>query len=377
MINAVTGAITTVAGCGISGQQDNFSGDGGPATAAHLYFPNSMAFDRSGNMYICDQSNERIRMVNTSGIITTFAGNGTAGFVDNVLATDAEFGTPTGVVADKAGNVYISDNNNHCVRKVDATTGIITTVAGNGIAGYSGDGGPAINAQLNHPYDVAVDGLGNLYISDGDNYCVRMVDAMGNISTVAGNGTLGFSGDGGPAVNAQMRALWGIKVDSAGDILIADDDNQRIRLVYTDGIINTIAGNGTAGFSGDGGFAIDASLAYPKGVALDMAGNLYIADNNNHRIRKTSLTSVAAPQVNKTAFANVFAYPNPTVGIVYVANAANSDAVVYDVLGKEVIQESITNNKQTLDLANLPSGVYMLQITNNNAERKMMKITKE
>ena len=377
MINAVTGVITTVAGCGISGQQDNFSGDGGPATAAHLYFPNSMAFDRAGNMYICDESNERIRMVSTSGIITTFAGNGTAGFVDNVPATDAEFGTPTGVVVDRAGNVYISDNNNHCIRKVDATTGIITTVAGTGFAGYSGDGGPATNAQLNHPYDVAVDGLGNLYISDGDNYCIRMVDALGNISTVAGNGTLGFSGDGGPAVDAQMRAAWGIKVDSTGDILIADDDNSRIRLVHTNGIINTIAGNGTPGFSGDGGPALDASLAFPKGVAFDMAGNLYIADNNNRRIRKTSLATLAAPQVSKPAILNVFVYPNPTVGMVTIMNAANCAAVVYDVLGKEVLQVSIINNKQTFDLSSLASGVYVVQVTNENGERKMMKITKE
>jgi sugar lactone lactonase YvrE len=377
MINAATGAITTMAGCGISGQQDNFSGDGGPATAAHLYFPNTMAFDRAGNMYICDQSNERIRMVSASGIISTFAGNGTAGFVDNVPATDAEFGNPTGVVVDKAGNVYISDNNNHCIRKVDASTGIITTVAGNGFAGYSGDGGPATNAELNHPYDVAVDGQGNLYISDGDNYCIRMVDTMGNISTVAGNGTLGFSGDGGPAVDAQMRALWGIKVDSAGDIIIADDDNQRIRLVHTNGIITTIAGNGTAGFSGDGGPALDAGLAYPKGVAFDLAGNLYIADNNNRRIRKTSLTSLAAPQSNKPALTNVFTYPNPTVGIVTIMNAANCDAVLYDVLGKQVMQVAITNNKKTLDLSNLAGGVYVFQVTNKNAERKMLKITKE
>ncbi len=377
MINAVTGVITTVAGCGISGQQDNFSGDGGPATAAHLYFPNTLAFDQAGNMYICDQSNERIRKVNTSGVITTFAGNGTAGFVDNVPATNAEFGNPTGVAVDKAGNVYISDNNNHCIRKVDATTGIIKTVAGNGFAGYSGDGGPATSAQLNHPYDVAVDGSGSLYISDGVNYCIRKVDAMGNISTVAGNGTAGFSGDGGPAVDAQMRAAWGIKVDSAGDILIADDDNQRIRLVHTDGMINTIAGNGTAGYSGDGGPATAARLAYPKGVAYDGTGNLYIADNNNRRIRKTSITSLAAPQVNKTTFANVFVYPNPTVGIVYIANAANCAAIVYDVLGNEVIQKSILTNNETLDLANMPGGVYMLQVTSNDGERKTMKITKE
>jgi secreted PhoX family phosphatase len=376
MINAVTGAITTVAGCGISGQQDAFSGDGGPATAAHLYFPCGMAFDHSGNLFICDQDNQRIRMVNTSGIITTVAGNGIYGLVDNVPAGNAEFRNPTGLVVDKAGNIYISDNANQCVRKVDAVTGIVTTVAGNGIMGYSGDGGPATNAQLNYPLDVALDGNGNLYISDG-NYCIRKVDTLGNISTVAGNGTAGFSGDGGPAVNAQLRTPWSIKADSVGDILIADDDNLRIRLVYADGLITTIAGNGVPGFSGDGGLATDASLNFPKGVAYDNAGNLYIADQQNHRVRKTSLTALAAPQVNKTPFANVFAYPNPTVGILNIMNAANCNAAIYNVLGKEILQLSVMNNKQSIDLSNLPGGVYMLRVTGDNGEQKTMKITKE
>ena len=375
MINAATGLITTVAGGGISGNTDAFSGDGGPATAAKLYFPSAMAFDPSGNLYICDQDNQRVRMVSPDGVITTFAGNGTYGFVDNVPATDAEFRYPTGVVVDKLGNVYIVDNSNFRVRKVDATTGMISTVAGVGTAGYSGDGGPAINAQLNYPDDVAVDGAGNVYISDG-NYCIRMVDAAGTISTVAGNGTFGFSGDGGPAVDAQMATPWGIKVDSAGDILIADDDNQRIRLVHADGIINTVVGNGTAGFSGDGGPALSASLNFPKGIALDNAGNLYIADEDNRRIRKTSVPSLVAPTVNKAA-PTIFIYPNPTIGIVYLMNAVNSDAAVYDVLGKQVLQEAITSNKQTIDLGNLASGVYLLQVTNNNGGQKIMKVTKE
>ncbi len=315
-------------------------------------------------------------MVNPAGTITTFAGNGTYGFADNVDATGAEFRYPTGVAVDNAGNVYIVDNGNYRVRKVDAGTGIISTIAGNGTSGYTGDGGPATSAELKNPLDVGVDGAGNVYISDG-NYCIRMVDAAGNISTVAGNGTIGFSGDGGPAVDAQMATPWGIKVDSAGDIFIADDDNLRIRLVQADGIISTIAGNGLAGFSGDGGPALSASLNFPKGIAYDHTGNLYIADEDNYRVRKTSVpASLGAPAVNKAAPA-IFAYPNPTVGIVYVMNAANSDAVAYDVLGKEVLRQSITTNRQTLDLSNLAGGVYILQVNTNNGMQKMMKVTKE
>jgi sugar lactone lactonase YvrE len=376
MINATSGVVTTLAGGGISGQEDPFGGDGGPATAAHLYFPCAMAFDGSGNLYICDQDNQRVRMVNPAGTITTFAGNGTFGFVDNVDATGAEFRYPTGVAVDHAGNVYIVDNGNYRVRKVDAGTGIISTIAGNGTSGYSGDGGPATSAELKNPLDVGVDGAGNVYISDG-NYCIRMVDAAGNISTVAGNGTAGFSGDGGPAVDAQMATPWGIKVDNGGDIFIADDDNQRIRLVQANGIISTIAGNGTAGFSGDGGSALSASLNFPKGIAYDNAGNLYIADENNYRVRKTNIpASLAVPTVNKATPA-IFAFPNPTVGIVYLMNAANSNAAVYDVLGKQVLQQPITTNKQTMDLSALASGVYLLQVTSDNGVQKMMKVVKE
>ncbi len=377
MINTTTGTITTVAGCGISGAEDAFSGDGGPATAAHLFFPCGMTFDGSGNMYICDQDNGRIRMVDPTGTISTFAGDGAYGFVDNVIASGAEFRNPTGIVLDKSGNMYICDQGNFRVRKIDNVTGVITTVAGNGTAGFSGDGGPATNAELNYPDDIAVDGYGNLYITDESNYRVRMVDTMGNISTIAGTGVAGFSGDGGPAVDAKLAVPEGIKADAAGNLFIADPDNQRIRWVNTLGIISTIAGNGTAGFSGDGGPATAARLNFPRGMAWDNAGNLYIADENNHRVRKTSLPPLAAPAVNKIAPANTFIYPNPTVGIVYLVNAANSDAKLYDVLGKQVLQQSITTNKQTIDLGNLASGVYLLQVTNISGEQKMMKVTKE
>ena len=374
-VSASTGEITTVAGGGISGGEDSYSGDGGPATDAHLFYPTALAFDYSGNLYICDQDNQRVRMVNTAGIITTIAGNGIAGGGgDGGAATLAELHFPTGVVVDKAGNVYICDNNNFRIRKVN-TSGIISTVAGNGTAGYSGDGGAATAAEISYASDVALDGMGNLYISDG-NYCIRMVGTNGIINTVAGTAYFGFSGDGGPAVDAMLSVPYGIKVDSAGDIFIADHENHRIRVVNTQGIINTIAGDGTAGFGGDGGPATNARLNYPTGVALDHNGGLYIADENNYRIRKTSIT-LAVPTINIAAIGNVYIYPNPTTGTVNIANAANCRITINDVLGKEVLQASIASAKATLDISNLASGVYILQATNNNGESKTMKIIKE
>jgi len=224
-----------------------------------------------------------------TGLISTVAGNGTAGFSgDGGPATSASLNDPAGVAVDSLGNLFISDWANERVRKVDANTGFISTVAGNGTEGFSGDGGPATSASLNDPTGVAVDSLGNLYIGEQDNERVRKVDAnTGLISTVAGDGTKGFSGDGGPATSASLYEPSGVAVDSLGNLFIADSINHRIRKVDANtGIISTVAGNGTLGFGGDVGPATSASLNYPFGVALDSAGNFFIADNENHRLRK-------------------------------------------------------------------------------------------
>ena len=223
-----------------------------------------------------------------AGTITTVAGNGTAGFSgDGGLATNASLAFPSSVAVDAAGNVLIADVSNQRIRRVDAATGIITTVAGNGSFGFSGDGGFAIDASLNDPIGVAVDSAGNLFIADTFNQRIRRVDAAtGIITTVAGNGTFGFNGDGGLATNAWMRDPVGVAVDSAGNLFITDQNNQRIRrLDAATGTMSTVAGNGTFGFSGDGGLATDASLSRPTAAALDSAGNLLIADQSNHRIR--------------------------------------------------------------------------------------------
>ena len=283
-----SGNISTVAGTGTWG----FSGDGGPATEAQLREPLDVALDGAGNLYIADTINQRIRKVDSSGVITTVAGSGTYGYVihgfsgEGVAATEAQLYNPSGVALDGAGNLYIADTHNLRIRKVD-TAGVITTVAGDGTQNYGGDGGPAVAAQLWNPSAVALDGSGNLYIADSVNNRIRKVDTAGVITTVAGSSTTGgFGGDGGPATAAQLRGTFGVALDGSGNLYIADWDNNRIRKVDTAGMISTVAGDGTRGFGGDGGAATAAQLYRPQGVALDGSGNLYIADTDNNRIRK-------------------------------------------------------------------------------------------
>jgi uncharacterized protein (TIGR03437 family) len=281
------GPITTVAGSGTAG----FEGDGGPATDAQLYNPDSVAFDGAGNMFIAGPVS--IRKVSSSGIITSVAGDGWGFFSgDGGPATSAQVYLPRALAADRAGNLFIADENNSRVRKV-SPSGIITTVAGNGQPGYSGDGGPAIAAQVGYPYGVAVDGAGNLFIATGN--VVRKVSPDGLIATVAGGGAAGLS-EGGPAINAQL-GISGLAADTAGNLYIADSASLRIRKVSPKGIITTVAGNGIQGFSGDGGPALQAQFDYPSAVAADASGNLFIVDYNNHRVREVSsgggITTVA------------------------------------------------------------------------------------
>ena len=278
------GIITTVAGTGTQG----YSGDGGPATEAELNLPFGVAVDRARNLYIADFSNRRVRKVDSSGTITTFAGTGTAGNSgDGGPATLAQLRNPVSVTVDGSVNVYIVDYEGHTVRKVDSS-GIITTVAGTGTAGYSGDGGRATAAQLRNPASVALDGTGNLYIGDYKGHRVRKVDSSGIITTFAGTGTAGFSfiENGGPANRARLNEPWGLAVDRSGNLYIADSVNHQVRKVGTNGLIATIAGTGSSGFSGDGGPATSARLHVPSGLAVDRSGNIYITDRRNSRIRK-------------------------------------------------------------------------------------------
>ncbi|HWD20016.1 MAG TPA: hypothetical protein VHB20_12130 [Verrucomicrobiae bacterium] len=229
---------------------------------------------------------------NLPNLITTVAGNGTNGFSgDGGPATNAELNYPASVAVDGAGNLFIADFYNNRVRKV-AANGVISTVAGNGTNGFSGDDGPATNAELNYPASVALDGAGNLFFADYGNGRIREVGTNGIITTVAGNGTNGFFGDGGPATNAALNYPLGVVVDGSGNLFIADSQNNLVRKVETNGVITTVAGNGAPGYWGDGGLAQHASLQIPTGVAVDGAGNLYIADNYNQRIREVGTNGI-------------------------------------------------------------------------------------
>jgi len=261
--------------------------------------------DASGNLFIADTENQRIRKVSTSGIITTVAGTGTKGFSgDGGLSAVAMLANPSGVAVDVSGNLYIADTINFRIRKVSAG-GIITTVAGTGTEGFSGDGGSATSARLSTVSGLAMDAVGNLFIADTGNSRIRKVSAGGTITTVAGTATGGFSGDGGLAPLAQLRVPYGVAVDLSGNLFIADTGNQRIRKVSGSGIITTVAGNGTEGLSGDGGLATAAQLTGPFGVAADGVGNLFIADTENNRIRRVSasgiMTTIAGSNIQKFA----------------------------------------------------------------------------
>ena len=319
-----TDVITTIAGDGTEG----YVGDNGPATSAQISFPVGIAVDASGNIYIADTGNNRIRKVTnpgSSGMISTVAGNGYSGYSgDGVRAIFAQVNFPYGITVDASGNIYFAEYGYSRIRKVTnpGISGIISTVAGNGASGYLFDGVLATSAQLNNPRGVAVDASGNIYIADTVNHRIRKVTnpgSTGMISTVAGNGASGYSGDGGLATSAQLDNPYAVAVDASGNIYIADNGNHRVRMVTaSSGIINTVAGVGTGDFSGDQGLATSAQLYRPFGLCLDALGNIYIADTNNHRVRKvggklspTSSPS-ASPTVSLTASPTKSPSPSPT-----------------------------------------------------------------
>jgi len=274
-----SGAISTVAGTGAV----SYSGDGGAAQNALMNGPSAVAYSSTG-VYIADTTNQRVRQIGLNGTISTVAGTGTAGFAgDGSAASSAEISFPSGLAVDASGFLYIADTGNQRVRKV--VNGNITTIAGNGTTGYSGDGGPALNATLNSPQGLLVDSAGNVYISDYSNSVVRVVSPSGTISTLAGNGTPGYAGDGGPAKSAQLNGPLGLALDSSGNLYIADSGNHVVRIVRPSGTISTFAGNGTLGYSGDGGLAVNAELSTPSGLAADASGNLYFSDSGANVVR--------------------------------------------------------------------------------------------
>jgi len=363
-VNAA-GIITTIAGTGVAG----YGGDDSAATAAKLNGPAGVAVDASGNVYIADDYNARIRKVNAAGIITTIAGTGGYGYGgDNGPATAAQLYAPHGIAVDVSGNVYICDDLNDVIRKVNSA-GIITTIAGTGMPGYSGDGNAATNAQLDRPYGIALDISGNIYFTEWNNNCVRKINTAGIINTIAGgNATLGFSGDNGPATAADFHIPIGIAIDNSGNIFIGDSYNNRVRKISSSGIITTYAGIGTEGYSGDNGPAIDAELYGPVGVTVDASGNLYIADYGNGHIR--FIRSTESVNTVNNVKDNISVYPNPSNGLFVVNIASNTNEkiiiTITNELGEKTKEISATTNQAFEINIDVPSGIYFLTATTSS-----------
>jgi sugar lactone lactonase YvrE len=292
-----TGNITTIAGTGSQG----FSGEPGPATSAALDSPQGLALDAAKNLYIADTHNHRIRKLNlTTGTLTTIAGT-TPGFSgDMASATSAQLNLPTALAVDASNNLYLADTGNHRIRRITATTGIITTIAGTGTQGFSGDTGPAISAAIDSPTGLALDAAHNLYLADTHNHRIRKITAVtGIITTIAGTGTQGFSGDTAAATSATLTLPHGITLDPAGNLYLADTANHRIRRIdVTTGIITTVAGDGTQAFAGDGGPAIAASLDSPRNPAVSPSTLLTLSDTGNQRIRQLTAAPAPATTIN-------------------------------------------------------------------------------
>jgi uncharacterized protein (TIGR03437 family) len=282
-----SGTISLVAGSGSCG----YTEDKVAATSAGLNYPTHLAFNSSGSLLIADTYNHRIRLVAADGNISTIAGTGDMGYYgDEDEATKAYLFYPTGIAVDSTGVIYIADTYNHVIRKV-ATDGKIYTYAGDGAAGSKGDGGQAAEARLRYPTGLAFDSAGNLYIADSNNHRIRKINKDGIISTVAGSGAYGFSGDGGPATEATLGYPDDVYVDKSGNMYIVDTVNSRVRYVGTDGIIRTIAGNGRYGSKGDGGLATSAELRFPSAIVMNSAGNLILADTQNNKLRMLTPSS--------------------------------------------------------------------------------------
>lgn len=378
-----TGIITTLAGTGVC----NYSGDGGPATSAELCGPYGVTVDLAGNVYIADGGNSVVRKVSPNGIITTIAGNGSTGYSgDGGPATSAELNNPEWVAFDSAGNYYIADQGANVIRKV-SPSGTISTAVGTGKAAYTGDGGAATSATLDGPVSVLVDASGNLYISDQGNNVIRKV-TNGTISTFAGTGASGFAGDGGPATKAEFYDNASISFDAAGNLYIADVGNNRIRLILTNGTIYTVAGDGTGGYTGDGGPALDAEIDEPRGISVAPNGNVYFDDAANNRVRMLQqVVGANVPTISNggivTAdqFGEFVAMAPGTFIEIYGANLATTSRLwaLSDFNGNEAPTQlngtSVTVNGQpgfvsyispgqvNVQVPNVPTGILLLQVT--------------
>ncbi|MGZ3866930.1 MAG: NHL domain-containing protein [Bacteroidia bacterium] len=340
------GIITTFAGGGGS------IGDGGPATSAQLYQPIGMCIDKNGNFYIADSWNERIRKIDIGGTITTVAGDGTQAYGgDGGPATSAQLNTPYDMVVDTAGNIYIADWGNNRIRKIDHLTGYISTVAGTGVAGNSGDGGPAISAQIDHPTCLAIDVTGNIYIGDDGNSNIRKIDGSGIISTVAGIGGAGFSGDGGPAISAAFDGIRQLHFDKAGNLFVAENYNHCVRKIDAGGIVSTAAGIGASSSVSPDGSQAPFMLSYVIGVTTDSLGNIYVSEYGSNKIRYVCSTP--------DTVSGLITEPNTNpvnAGRVYVYRQTTSHSGLLDTAGYTAI-----NPNGTYTFGSLPFGNYFIE----------------
>ena len=331
---AAVATISTIAGSGATG----FSGDGGAGTAAKLAEPRDVAVSSVGNIFIADYLNHRIRRVATDGTISTFAGNGTQGFGgDGGAATGASLDSPSGVALDLQRNVYVADTGNHRIRKI-TPVGVISTFAGTGVAGFSGDGDVATKAQLNMPTGIGVDGSGNVFIADTQNRRIRAITPGGIISTVAGNGMAGFGGDGGPATQAQIEP-WDVALGPQGRLFIADGV-ARVRRVTNPlfgGSIVAVVGTGTPGFSGDGGDPVAARIHRPRGLALDVLNTMFVADSANNVIRRIVSEGPGPPLITTAGVVDAAGFgpllAPDSIATAFVRNGDNGSIKITDSQG--------------------------------------------
>ncbi|HWY98114.1 MAG TPA: T9SS type A sorting domain-containing protein, partial [Bacteroidia bacterium] len=335
-------------------------------------YPTDLSIDDSGNIYLMDAGNYEVKKINTSGTITVIAGNGTAGNSGNggkATAANIDCG---GISVDDSGNIYIAQSQQNNIRKINRK-GIISTIAGNGINGFSGDGGPATNAEFSTPVDATVDSKGNIYIADEGNSRIRKIDKSGIITTIAGNGIAGYSGDGGPADSAELSSPNAPALDANGNIYFSDLMNNCIRVISSStNIITTVTGNGTAGYIGDNGSATSAELTTPASVTIDSIGDMYIADYGNSVVRmvkKGLLNSIN--QFASNSVCNIF--PNPSNGnftITMDRIISKSQIEVYNILSEKVYTEALRQDQgdNKIDLSGQLPGIYLYRITSDKGE---------
>ena len=372
-----TGILYTIAGDGTGG----FIGDNGPGKSAQLQCPNPPCLDTFNNVYFPDKTNNRIRKIDAiTGVISTIAGNGIVGISpDGTIATNSKLYYPNVVCMDKLGNLYFSDDSNRICKINHA--GVISTIAGIRTPGFSGDGAAATLAKIWDVSGMAYDNFGNLIIVDYGNKRIRKISTTGIITTIAGNGNYLYNGDNIPATTAQFDPLFNIALDNNGSIYFSDNYNNRIRQIDKYGIIHTVAGTGVGGYSGDGFLATNAKISNPEGVAIDACENLYIADNYNGRIRKLTYNPPPCDYLNVRSLSSgyiIHLYPNPTTSTLQIDNLKTTTQYqLYNMLGATISQDTLKPGNNTLPLDALQPGIYMLALIDEEGEKTVHKVVKE